>query len=136
MSTEPTPRSVRTAGALVSLQGLCGLIFAIALAIRALSATAEATKVLGEAGYYVVIGGAVAAAGIGLLLGKHWARAPSIVVQLVLLGVAWYAVGPSSRPEIGVPIGILCIGILVLLFGTRAREWAHRASAAPDADNT
>ena len=119
------PPSVRGAGVLVGLQGLAGLAFAVALLVRAVGgASTEGNNVFGEAGYFAVIGGGVVAVGVSLLLGKHWARSPAIVVELLLLGVAWYAGGPSGRPEIGVPVGLLSVVVLYLLFTVRSREWA------------
>ncbi|MCT2586280.1 hypothetical protein [Actinophytocola gossypii] len=119
------PRTVRAAGVLVGLQGLAGLVFAAALLIRALDgASTEGNNVFGEAGYFVVLGGGVVAVGVALVLGKHWARSPAVVVELLLLGVAWYAAGPSGRPEYGVPIGLLCALVLYLLFAGPSRMWS------------
>lgn len=119
------PTSVRGAGVLVGLQGLAGLGFAVALLIRAIGgASTEGNNVFGEAGYFAVVGAAVVAVGVALVLGKHWARSPAVVVELLLLGVAWYAGGPSGRPEIGVPVGLMCAVALYLLFNERSREWS------------
>lgn len=119
------PATVRGAGVLVGLQGLVGVGFAVALLVRAFGgASSEGNNVYGEAGYFAVIGIAVVAVGVSLVLGKHWARSPAVVVELLLLGVAWYAFGPSKRPEIGVPVGLLCVIVLYLLFTVRSREWS------------
>lgn len=119
------PVTVRGAGALVGLQGLAGVGFAVALLVRALGgASTEGNNVYGEAGYFAVIGIAVVAVGVALVLGKHWARSPAVVVELLLLGVAWYAIGPSGRPELGTPVGVLCVLVLYLLFTARSREWS------------
>ena len=119
------PRTVRGAGVLVGLQGLAGLVFAAALLVRALDgASPEGNNIFGEAGYFVVLGGGVVAVGVALVLGKHWARSPAVVGAVVLLGVAWYAAGPSGRPEYGVPIGLLCVLVLYLLFAGPSRVWS------------
>lgn len=119
------PATVRGAGILVGLQGLAGLGFAVALLIRALGgASTEGNNVFGEAAYFAVIGAGVVAVGVALVFGKHWARSPAVVVELLLLGVAWYAGGPSGRPELGVPVGLLCVVVLYLLFTVRSREWS------------
>ncbi|MPZ79106.1 MAG: hypothetical protein GEV28_01350 [Actinophytocola sp.] len=119
------PPTIRGAGLLVGLQGLTGIGFAIALLVRALGGgSTEGNNVFGEAGYFTVLGGGVVAVGVALVLGKHWARSPSVVVELLLLGVAWYAAGPSGRPGIGVPVGVLCVVVLYLLFTARSREWS------------
>ncbi|MBP2339066.1 hypothetical protein JOF41_005244 [Saccharothrix coeruleofusca] len=120
---KPVPGAVRAAGALTAVQGLAGLGFAVALVVRAFSADADSGRVLGEAAYFVVLCSGVLAAGVGLLLGKRWARTPSLVVQLLLLGVAWYAYGPSGRQLIGALIGIYAVSVVALLFTAPAREW-------------
>ncbi len=119
------PPTVRGAGLLVGLQGLAGLAFAVALLVRAFGgASTPGNNVFGEAGYFAVLGGAVVLVGVALVLGKHWARSPAVVVELLLLGVAWYAAGPSGRPAIGVPVGVLCVVVLYLLFTARSRAWS------------
>jgi hypothetical protein len=119
------PSTIRGAGLLVGLQGLAGVAFAVALLVRAFGGASSAgNNVYGQAGYFVVLGGGVVAVGVALFLGKHWARSPAVVVELLLLGVAWYAGGPSGRPEIGVPVGVLSIVVLYLLFTIRSREWS------------
>jgi len=129
--TPPTqpPASVRAAAAVVCLQGLLGVLFAVALLVRALSGAERVAEVLGEAGYFAVLGGAVLAVGVALLRGGRWARTPALVVQLLLLGVAWYAAGPSGRPEYGVPVGVVCLAVGAALLTPRARAWAYRSTA-------
>jgi peptidoglycan/LPS O-acetylase OafA/YrhL len=122
---DDAPATVRGAGALVTAQGLVGVGFAVALLVRAIEgASTPGNNVYGEAGYFAVIGAGVLAAGIGLVLGKHWARSPATVVQILLLGVSWYLIGPSGRPEFGIPVALLCVAVLVLLFSARSREWS------------
>jgi hypothetical protein len=111
------------AGALTSLQGLVGLAFAVALVVRSFSAD-NPGEVLGEAAYFAVLSSGVGAAGVGLVLGKHWGRTPAVVVQLLLLGVAWYMYGPSGRQLWGALLGAYVVGTLVLLFTNPVRRWA------------
>ena len=109
----------------MTLQGLAGVGFAVAVLVRAFGgASTPGTNLYGEAAYFAVLGGGVLACGIGLLLGKTWARTPSVVVEIILLGVAWYAIGPSRRPEFGVPIAALAVLVIVLLFSARSRAWS------------
>lgn len=118
------PGSVRLAGALVCAQAALGLAFAAALVARAADAQ-RAGEVFGEAGYFLVLSAAVLAVGVGLILGRRWSRTPAIVVQLLLLGVAWYAAVPSGRPEFGLPVAVVCLSVGALLFSSRARAWAE-----------
>lgn len=128
-AAQPPPSSVRIAAAVVGLQGLSGLVFAVALLVRALDGVERAGDVLGEAGYFAVLGGGVFAVGVALLLGRRWARTPALVVQLLLIGVAWYAAVPSGRPEYGVPVGLCCAAVGATLLTARARAWADHSPA-------
>ena len=132
-----SPPTVRGAGVLVALQGLAGLAFAAAVLVKAFGGgSTPGNNLFGEAAYFIVLAGGVAACGVGLLLGKRWSRSPAIVIELLLLMVAWYATGPSARPEYGVPVGVVSIVVLVLLFGGQARDWYADEPAAEDTDST
>ncbi len=129
------PKTVRGAGLLVVLQGLAGVVFAVALLIRAFSGARTIGNLYGEAAYFAVLGGAVLGCGVALFLGKRGVRGPITVIQILLLGVAWYAMGPSDRPEYGIPLGARCVLVLYLLFNVRARVWAEdRAGLDEDPD--
>lgn len=117
-----TPRTVRAAGVLVGLQGLVGIVFAVALLVA--SGSLRAPDRYGEAAYFAIIGAAVIGCGAALVLGKRGARSPTTVAEILLLGVAWYAAGPSSRPEYGIPVAVVCIAVLYLLYNAKARVWA------------
>ncbi|WP_106187589.1 hypothetical protein [Umezawaea tangerina] len=127
------PPAARLAGALTALQGLAGIAFAVALVFRAFGGAESTGKVLGEAGYFTVLCAGVLAAGVGLVLGRRWARTPSIVVQLLLLGVAWYMYGPSGQQLVGSLIGLYCVVVIVLLFTNPVREWTL-GLGEPDAE--
>ena len=129
------PKTVRGAGLLVVLQGLVGVVFAVALLIKAFSGAETIGNLYGEAAYFAVLGGAVLGCGIALFLGKRGVRSPVTVIQILLLGVAWYAFGPSDRPEYGLPVAALSVLVLYLLYNVRAREWAEdRAGLDEDPD--
>ena len=129
------PKTVRGAGLLVVLQGLIGLVFAAALLIRAFSGAETIGNLYGEAAYFAVLGGAVLGCGVALFLGKRGVRGPITVIQILLLGVAWYAMGPSDRPEYGLPVAGLCVLVLYLLYNVTARVWAEdRAGLEEDPD--
>jgi hypothetical protein len=116
------PGTVKAAGVLVGIEGLAGVAFAVILLVDGSSGPGR--NIYGEAGYFTVIFGGVLACGIGLLLGKRWARGPATAVQILLLGVSWYAIGPSSQPLLGAPVAILCVAVIVLLFRGSSRAWA------------
>ncbi len=119
------PTTVRGAGLLVALQGLVGVVFAVALLVRAFSGAETIGNLYGEAAYFAVLGGAVLGCGVALFLGKRGVRGPVTVIQILLLGVSWYAMGPSDRPEYGIPVAGVCVLVLYLLYNVRAREWAE-----------
>lgn len=121
------PATVRGAGLVVTLQGLAGVGFAVAVLVRAFGGhSTPGNNLYGEAAYFAVLGGGVLACGLGLLFGRTWARTPSVVVEIILLGVSWYAIGPSGRPEFGLPVAALAILVIVLLFHARSRAWSMR----------
>jgi hypothetical protein len=135
MQVSAAPAAVRGAGVIVGLQGLTGVGFAVAVLVRALGGgSTPGSNLFGEAAYFAVLGAGVLACGIGLVLGKTWARTPSVVVEILLLGVAWYAIGPSGRPDLGIPVAALGVLVLVLLFTARSRAWAmgEDANSRPD----
>lgn len=140
MPADPAPRTVRIAGVLTALQATVGFAFVVALLVRASSGdlggvgTLNSSATYGQAGYYALLSSGVMAAGIGLWRGKHWARTPSLLLQLLLLGVAWYAIGPSGAPLIGFAIAAPAVAVLWCLFNHRSRGWSFYAGAAPDAD--
>lgn len=123
MPSTEVPKRVRIVGLLVGLEGLGGVVFLVALVVRALSVRAGTGDMFGEAAYFGVIGAGVIAVAAGLLLGKRWAFAPAVVVQVLLLGVAWYALVGASRFDIGIPVAVVGIGVLVLLFTPASRAW-------------
>ena len=121
------PPQVRLAGVLVGVQGLLGLGFAVALVVRALTVDAPGVLVrdiVGQAAYFVVIGGAVVAVGVGLLTGRRWARTPAIVTQLLLLGVVYTLLGPSRQLLLGIGAGVFVVGTFMLLISEASRTWS------------
>ena len=111
---------MRLAGVLVGLQGLLGLGFAVALTVRALTvegAGLPVRDIVGEAGYFVVIGA-------GLVVGRRWARTPAIVTQLLLLPVVYTLIGPSRQLLLGIVAGVFVAGTFLLLISEPSRTWS------------
>ncbi|PWK84236.1 hypothetical protein C8D88_109321 [Lentzea atacamensis] len=122
--TPAPPRAVRTAAVLTLLQGLGGIALAVALVVRVIQGAPSAGPILGAAGVLVLWFGGVIFASVMLFCGHHGARTPVIVTQLLLLGCAWYAYGPSEQQLLGSLGGIYCVVVLVLLFTRDGRQWA------------
>jgi hypothetical protein len=128
VSPDPTvpagpPPQVRLAGVLVAVQALLALGFAGVLVVRASSAELPVSFVLGEAGYFAVIGAALLAVGIGLVGGRRWARSPAIVTQLLLLPVV-YSLLSSRQALAGVVCGVWVFAAFMLLLNERSRLWS------------
>ena len=123
-ATPAPPRAVRVASALTFLQGLGGIALAVALVVRVVQGAPSGGPILGAAGVLVLWFGGAIFASVMLFRGHHGARTPVIVTQLLLLGCAWYAYGPSEQQLLGSLGGIYCVVVLVLLFTRDGRAWA------------
>ena len=118
---------MRLAGVLVGIQGLLALGFAVALVVRALTAEGPGLPVrdiMGEAGYFVLVGAALVAVGLGLVAGRRWARTPAIVTQLLLLPVVYTLIGPSRQLLLGIVAGLFVAGTFLLLISEASRNWS------------
>ncbi|OBJ14806.1 hypothetical protein A5622_03145 [Mycobacterium sp. 1245801.1] len=95
---------------------------------------------LATAGWFVLVGAAVIAAGRALIRGRRWGRGLAVITQLLLLPVAWYLAVGSHQPGFGIPAGGVALVVLGLLFSPAAVRWAagaqgdsaSRANDAPD----
>jgi hypothetical protein len=124
-SAEPPPAVVRAAAGVVCVQGALSAAFAVVLLLGPSREAQQLIDVLGEAAFFLVLAAGVLAVGVALLRGYRWARTPALVLQILLLGVAWYTIGPSGRPGYGVPVGLVSLATAVALLGAKARAWAY-----------
>ena len=130
MNTANVPRSVRAAGLLVVLQGVVGVAIGAWLLIAAVRGSTGPVPIGATAAWLLGFGVLLLAVGVNLVRGRHGARTPAIVAQLLLLGACWYAIGPSSQPVYGLPAAAFCVAVLVSLFHASARAWAADAHSA------
>ena len=133
-ATPVPPRAVRGAAALTFLQGLGGIALAVALVVRVIQGAPSGGPILGAAGVLVLWFGGVIFASVMVFRGHTGARTPVIVTQLLLLGCAWYAYGPSEQQLLGSLAGIYCVVVLVLLFTSDGRKWAMGLSDVSEGD--
>jgi hypothetical protein len=115
---------VKLAGALVALEGLIGIGFGVYFVVRASFASLSLRAVLGESGTFVVLGALVVAIGVGLVRGQGWSRTPGILVQALLLPMAFSLLGPSGQVVIGALVVGYAVTTLTLLLGGPAKRWS------------
>jgi hypothetical protein len=131
--TTAVPNTVRRAGTIVAGEGAVGLVIAVVLVVRATGgADQHLVNGYGTAAWFAVFGTAVLAAGLALATGKRWGRGIAVMMQLLLLPVAWYAAVGSHQLALGVPIAIVAVVALALLFSPTAQIWASGDESGPD----
>ena len=132
--TVPSPATVRQAAVVVSLEGAALVAVAAVLVVRHLAGAEDQPWLSGyvTAGWFVVMGSAVLAAGWALWTGRRWGRGIAVFAQLLLLPVAWYMAVGSHQWLYGVPIAVVALVTLVLLFSPSAVQWlgAHDSASA------
>jgi peptidoglycan/LPS O-acetylase OafA/YrhL len=133
----PAPATVRQAGVVVALEGAAAVIVAAVLVVLHLGGSEDPPGFsgYGTAGWFVVMGSAVLAAGWALWTGRRWGRGIAVFAQLLLLPVAWYMAVGSQQWLYGVPIAIVALLVLVLLFSPSTLQWLAAQSPA-SADNS
>jgi len=122
VTSDTPPPQIRVAGLLVGLQGVAAVAFAILVGVQ--DSTLPLGSVLGEVGYFAVIGIALVFIGAALFTGRRGARTPAIVTQLLLLPVVYSLIGPSRQLLLGIATGIYVVVTFLLLISERSREWS------------
>jgi hypothetical protein len=116
------PRAVTGAAVLAVVQGV-GLVAVAALLIVD-TAVGTPHSLFGGLGGAAL---ALIAAGVLIVVARHlarlrrWARSPIVVLQVLWLPVGFSLAFQAGRPEYGVPILALAIGVLFLLATPEAR---------------
>ena len=121
------PSPVRAAGALVALEAFAAAAFTAVLAARSGAAELGVGAALAEAGFFLLVAGALGAVAWGLVTGRRWARTPAIVTQLLLLPVVYSLLGPSHQLLIGLVAGAVVVAAFLLLISERSRAWSMGA---------
>jgi hypothetical protein len=124
------PGPIRAAAGLVGLQGLVAVGFAGFLVLAAGAGAQRLGGVLAESGMFLLIGAALLWVALGLLRGRFWARTPAIVVQLLLVPLAYSLLVPSRQVLAGAVTGVVVVAALLLLLSAPARDWAQDHDAA------
>ena len=133
----PVPASVRVAGWISAAQGLAGVVVAVVLIARAVARRGGEAGSWGLAAWFVILGGGLMAAGLGLLTGRRWGRGLVLIAELlILVAVGSSLIGAtgatvSGRVELGLYLGglalaVACAVALVSLLRAEAVEWYAR----------
>jgi len=107
---------LRACAVLVGLQALGLLGAAVFFVVELFVATPDdRTRALVAALLALVAAAGMALVARGLLAGRRWARAPALVVNLLVLPVAFDLVR-GGRWYVGLPLALWALGVLALLF--------------------
>ena len=121
---------------LVALEGVVGLVAAADYVISGFAGSdQQGMNKFGTAAWFVIMGGAVLAAGWALWTGRRWGRGLAVFAQLLLLGVSWYVAVGSNQWLYGIPLALVALVTLVLLFSPSAVQWLGAQDSA-SADNS
>ena len=103
-----------TAAGVTAAQGLTFLIFGVVTAVLAATGDADDPGSAGmAAGLWVLIGAGLSFVAWALWRGRHWARSPSLVWQLLMLPVGWSLLDTQS--VVGLLVLVSAVAALVSL---------------------
>lgn len=108
----------------MTLEGAAAVGVAVVFVVRGLLGHEKTIyNGYGTAAWFAILGGAVLAAGIALIVGKRWGRAIAIVAQLLLLPVAWTLLTGPDRLWLGILLTVVVVGALGCLFSGPTSRW-------------
>jgi hypothetical protein len=126
----PRPPQLTLAAGLAVVEGLVALGFGVVeiLQVRLFRAVVGVGVALCMVGFAVLL----LAAGRALLRSRRWARAPIVVVQLILLGVGWSFRGGQTTWVAVTMIIVALLTLLALLHPRSTRALLdHREASEP-----
>lgn len=134
---DPLPTPVRIAGWISAAQGLAGVVVAVILIARIVTGQGGEAGGWGLAAWFVILGGGLMAAGLGLLTGRRWGRGLVLIAELlILVAVGSSLIGAtgatlSGRVELslylgGLALAVACAVALVSLLRAESVEWYAR----------
>ena len=119
MAEAEAPRPVLAAAALVTVEGVALLAFAVvSVVLTALDDAGSVSLALGGAVLLSLFGAVLFWLARKLRELRPPARSPVVAVQVVGLPIGWTLTSTNGRPEIGLPILLVAVAVLVLLFST------------------
>ncbi|BBH16397.1 hypothetical protein Back2_06840 [Nocardioides baekrokdamisoli] len=111
-----SPLSLRLAAALVALEALLLLV----VAVRGVIDPSNVGVAVGLGVVYLVSAVGLALAAVGLWERRSWGRAPVVLAQLVILGMAWDVRDDAVIASIGVVLGLAVLVCVLHPASTRA----------------
>lgn len=112
-----SPISLRIGAVLVALES----VFLLVVAVVTLISPTHVGVAIGLAVVFVISALTLAVAGIGLWERRSWGRAPVVLAQLVILGMAWDVHRDSVAVAVaGVLLGAATLGCVLHPASTRA----------------
>lgn len=118
------PRRITAAAALLGLQGLVVAGFGVVLLVRLVTNRPEQVVSAATLAVTVLVLSLLPlVAARGLWLSRRWSRSPALVVQLMVLPVAWQLVQRDGvLLVVGLAVGATAIAVLGMLLNPAATE--------------
>jgi hypothetical protein len=113
---------VKAAGAVIAAEGAVALVVGVVELIRGLGME-HGRGAFGLTFWLVPVGVALFAAGFGLIRGKRWGRSVGVLMSVMITGAGVSGAFSQGRPEIGVPLIVLGVVVLLLLFAPATVAW-------------
>lgn len=111
-SSRPFP-ALRLASALMALQALAVIVFGV---VELVSNHHDLGFGVGAAGFFIAYGVGIGFCGWGLLELHRWARGPTLLIELLNLGLAWSLRGGSTwgaAAAFALPSAVVLVCILL-----------------------
>ncbi|GAA4549408.1 hypothetical protein [Pseudonocardia xishanensis] len=117
--TSTPPVQVRAAAVLVGVEALLGVVTAVLYVF--FTGRGIGTRLV-EASYFALIGAALAAVAVLLYRGRHGARTPAIVTQLLLIPMIYNSLSTGDL-VVGFVALFFVVGTFLLLISEPSRRW-------------
>lgn len=120
------PQSVMVGAWIAVAECVVGLGYGLLLLVRDLMGHRDPGAVIsgwGTSLWFFFIFGVVLTGAIMLLRGARWGRGPIIMLNLCLVGVAYYMFR-SSAFSLAIPTVAVALGALYCMFNSKALNWA------------
>ncbi|WP_241248946.1 hypothetical protein [Rhodococcus sp. X156] len=119
------PWTIRAGGVALGVQAAVALVLAVVLAVRTVLGHFQSTTLgYGTAVMFAVLGAGVLVIGVTLVQSRRGGRGPGIVMEVLLLPVAWSLLTDSHQVALGLVLGAVVLGTLALLLCAPSQAWS------------